>query len=94
MRLVEKVALNDPSYVARLERHYGLVRQAAADPAHPAYKTLREATESDDGWISVQAMDALRGGRAVGPAPRPVGRNDPCPCGSGKKYKRCCGRKR
>ncbi len=21
-----------------------------------------------------------------------VGRNDPCPCGSGKKYKRCCGR--
>ena len=23
---------------------------------------------------------------------RKVGRNDPCPCGSGKKYKRCCGR--
>jgi preprotein translocase subunit SecA len=22
-----------------------------------------------------------------------VGRNDPCPCGSGKKYKRCCGQK-
>lgn len=22
-----------------------------------------------------------------------VGRNDPCPCGSGKKYKQCCGRK-
>ena len=21
-----------------------------------------------------------------------VGRNDPCPCGSGKKYKFCCGR--
>ena len=21
-----------------------------------------------------------------------VGRNEPCPCGSGKKYKRCCGR--
>ena len=21
-----------------------------------------------------------------------VGRNSPCPCGSGKKYKRCCGR--
>jgi hypothetical protein len=30
-------------------------------------------------------------------APKPfvggpyVGRNDPCPCGSGKKYKKCCG---
>ncbi|MBN2150137.1 MAG: tetratricopeptide repeat protein [Candidatus Lokiarchaeota archaeon] len=23
-------------------------------------------------------------------APKKVGRNDPCPCGSGKKYKRCC----
>ena len=22
-----------------------------------------------------------------------VGRNDPCPCGSGKKYKKCCGGK-
>ena len=30
-------------------------------------------------------------------APQPekqkkVGRNDPCPCGCGKKYKRCCGK--
>ena len=24
--------------------------------------------------------------------PLKVGRNDPCPCGSGKKYKKCCGR--
>jgi preprotein translocase subunit SecA len=32
---------------------------------------------------------------AVVPAPirsgPKVGRNDPCPCGSGKKYKACCG---
>jgi uncharacterized protein len=26
-------------------------------------------------------------------AGRPPGRNDPCPCGSGRKYKLCCGRK-
>jgi uncharacterized protein YecA (UPF0149 family) len=30
------------------------------------------------------------------PAPLPrrvkIGRDDPCPCGSGKKYKRCCAR--
>ena len=25
-------------------------------------------------------------------AEKTVGRNDPCPCGSGKKYKKCCGR--
>ena len=29
--------------------------------------------------------------RANGNAPAKVGRNQPCPCGSGKKYKRCCG---
>ena len=34
--------------------------------------------------------------RAATPAPRPArtpktGLNDPCPCGSGKKFKKCCG---
>ena len=24
-------------------------------------------------------------------AEKKVGRNEPCPCGSGKKYKKCCG---
>ena len=28
-------------------------------------------------------------GTLVRAAPR-IGRNDPCPCGSGKKYKKCC----
>ncbi|MCK4659432.1 MAG: SEC-C domain-containing protein [Phycisphaerae bacterium] len=27
--------------------------------------------------------------RSDGPQPK---RNDPCPCGSGKKYKQCCGK--
>lgn len=36
-------------------------------------------------------------GKIIGPEPKrreepKVGRNDPCPCGSGKKYKKCCGR--
>jgi preprotein translocase subunit SecA len=26
------------------------------------------------------------------PVPQRMGRNDPCPCGSGKKYKKCCGK--
>lgn len=28
------------------------------------------------------------------PLPTKAGRNDPCPCGSGKKYKNCCGKNR
>lgn len=37
---------------------------------------------------------AMRDARVGPSAPRPraaAGRNDPCPCNSGKKYKRCCG---
>jgi len=30
--------------------------------------------------------------REAVPVGKKVGRNDPCPCGSGKKYKRCCGK--
>jgi hypothetical protein len=91
LRLFIGVALSDPAYLARLERHYDQVKRAARDPAHPAYDRLRQATDSDGGWISVREMDALLGKTDPGPAPAPVGRNDPCPCGSGKKYKHCCG---
>ncbi|MCS7033471.1 MAG: SEC-C metal-binding domain-containing protein [Phycisphaerae bacterium] len=34
--------------------------------------------------------EAARPRTIVRETPR-VGRNDPCPCGSGKKYKKCCG---
>ncbi len=39
-------------------------------------------------------LDVLDPGEAINVpyiAPQKVGRNDPCPCGSGKKYKKCCG---
>jgi preprotein translocase subunit SecA len=38
--------------------------------------------------------DGAAGGRpkTVVRKEKKVGRNDPCPCGSGKKYKKCCGR--
>jgi preprotein translocase subunit SecA len=28
--------------------------------------------------------------RELNKVPKKVGRNDPCPCGSGKKFKKCC----
>jgi preprotein translocase subunit SecA len=37
------------------------------------------------------AQEAQAKARPVRTGPK-VGRNDPCPCGSGKKYKHCCGR--
>jgi hypothetical protein len=38
------------------------------------------------------AANQLEHGEAFGRALPRIGRNDPCPCGSGKKYKKCCGR--
>ena len=38
-----------------------------------------------------EANEAVAKAKPVRVGPK-VGRNDPCPCGSGKKYKQCCGR--
>lgn len=80
---IRNFIFDDPKYVARLERHYHMVKDAASDPDHPAYPKLQQilAKARDD-----FSLPALRND--------PVGRNDPCPCGSGEKYKHCCGKKR
>lgn len=48
-----------------------------------------EATDSElrEIWLEAQAFVASE----AAPPRRVVGRNEPCPCGSGQKYKRCCG---
>ncbi len=43
-------------------------------------------TESASGEIAKKKITVVKGEK--------VGRNDPCPCGSGKKYKNCCGANR
>ncbi len=53
----------------------------------------------NNGWSANELRDR-RQAEAGGPKvfydengkPMKIGRNDPCPCGSGKKYKKCCGR--
>ncbi len=39
-------------------------------------------------WVYVRGEPGKQAARAA----IKVGRNDPCPCGSGKKYKACCGK--
>jgi preprotein translocase subunit SecA len=46
---------------------------------------------NEDGSVSHEADAGLLGGDPAGAVPK-VGRNDPCPCGSGKKYKSCHGK--
>ena len=89
LELVTQWVLSDSAYLARLERHYALTKQAAADPTHPAYAVLSESFTDDlDEYLESPLGTQAR--RAI--SRTKIGRNAPCPCGSGKKYKVCCGR--
>lgn len=44
------------------------------------------------GYVQASPIDAINAMLAAEPEDDvKIGRNDPCPCGSGKKHKRCCG---
>ncbi len=49
------------------------------------------ATTSSGSNMVTEANEAISKAKPVRSGPK-VGRNDPCPCGSGKKYKHCCGK--
>jgi SEC-C motif-containing protein len=58
------------------------------DDGEQAHHELSTFTKRDGTWY-------FTGGDVLGPqqvrrASPKVGRNEPCPCGSGKKYKKCC----
>jgi preprotein translocase subunit SecA len=56
--------------------------------AHVAQNLKREAVAEGQA-VNPKAEEA---GKAPARRQEKVGRNDPCPCGSGKKYKHCCGK--
>lgn len=54
-----------------------------------------EVAEDEDDWWEMLCSNSMLQMSIQQPYIREnpkVGRNDPCPCGSGKKYKKCCGR--
>src|SRR5262249_42763279 len=50
-------------------------------------KKEKELADLETSWIGTAGAK----GEAPVIAKEKAGRNDPCPCGSGKKYKKCCG---
>jgi uncharacterized protein YecA (UPF0149 family) len=47
--------------------------------------------EQDAAAAEREMRRASRAAYGGSPIAVKIGRNDPCPCGSGRKYKRCCG---
>jgi SEC-C motif-containing protein len=54
------------------------------------YHEVAEFRRDKGNWYFTQGRPGVKK-PVVRTGPR-TGRNDPCPCGSGKKFKRCCGR--
>jgi len=79
----------------------------ARDPVEQRYEKRKKESKlsdlarrgktSEEIEAEEQLLEKAKAERAKDPdkyqlkAAPEVGRNDPCPCGSGKKYKKCCG---
>jgi uncharacterized protein YecA (UPF0149 family) len=81
--LVHSGKINAPpvkTLMARLKAEYPELRQIVSD------------RHSDLRFLNKRAMHERGDGQPALRTAAKVGRNDPCPCGSGKKYKKCCGK--
>ncbi len=86
---VFKKQLQDP---AVKERFMSIARRMEADGVN--FKSIRQMKK----WMKDHEAQLRAEGNpeqhhidpVVHDGPK-IGRNDPCPCGSGKKYKKCCG---
>jgi len=76
----------EPIVVYKKEGH-ALFESLTASIQHDVVHTIYKVS------ITKKEAPAQRQPQKVAvPAGKKVGRNEPCPCGSGKKYKHCCGR--
>jgi hypothetical protein len=91
----ERVA---PSLVAAQPHIYAKLAELLAEDVKESAMTPETAsTIIKPTEVVIEAFDAALSGRRPGErqgtivASEKVGRNEPCPCGSGKKYKKCHG---
>ncbi|HEU0035717.1 MAG TPA: SEC-C metal-binding domain-containing protein [Kofleriaceae bacterium] len=91
----ERVA---PALVEAQPHIYAKLSELLAEDVKEAAMTLETATAIvKPTQVVVEAFDAALAGRRPGEkqgtvvVENKVGRNEPCPCGSGKKYKKCHG---
>jgi preprotein translocase subunit SecA len=91
-----------------VEEELGVAKAPSAESlqAHRWYTLVTDAIEDMEWWSCFQPPKSVQPtGPAESPNPydvsptlkptvkkKKIGRNERCPCGSGKKYKKCCGR--
>jgi len=77
---IDMNAVSDPGQLQTLNDQWMATPRAAFEGKTPA-----EVSKENPSLASFKKVETYRRSE-----PR-IGRNDPCPCGSGKKYKKCCG---
>jgi len=78
---IDMSSVSDPDQLQVLNEQWMATPRAAFEGKTPA-----EVSQENPSLASFKKVETYRRSE-----PR-IGRNDPCPCGSGKKYKKCCGR--
>jgi len=77
-----------PFYVENCGNHYHLLDAKSAEKVDP--KMRREVQDHHD--LCGQCAAPKKGHHSNSLPKAAPGRNDPCSCGSGRKYKKCCGK--
>ncbi len=92
------VGQRDPLVAYKREGHnqfQNLLSTIQHDVVHTIYHVSivkKEAQPAPSAMAQVAAGTTGGSKQPLKVASKKVGRNDPCPCGSGKKYKKCCGK--
>ena len=84
--MIESIKVDVVKLMMNLRQQKDLRRAEQAKITNTALQAIRSV---DGGQSTLENPDVDRTVRREEPK---VGRNDPCPCGSGKKYKNCCGK--
>jgi hypothetical protein len=71
-----------------LEGFFGFLKDSGRFPPAGIWREVVSAKQTAF-QTGIRADGSVKG-ETVRKASQEVGRNDPCPCGSGRKYKKCC----
>ena len=76
---------------AKEEKFRGVFSALPTQLLHPEAEQLNQIQPASSVTPSASSILNSPAAKPAQKAQQKVGRNDPCPCGSGKKYKKCCG---
>jgi len=102
LRVIDRLWMNHLTDMEHLRQGIGLRAVGQEQPlvvykreGHASFEALLAGIQHDVVHsiyhVSI-AKEAPQKRKEAVPVGKKVGRNDPCPCGSGKKYKHCCGK--